>query len=62
MIVGPPGSFENHSIQCNGGAVCLSSPTERIVEFFHVERLNEMFPLAENHFVSRVLKITETFE
>ena len=32
------------------------------MEFSHVERLNEMFPLAEKNFISHALEITETFE
>ena len=36
--------------------------TERVVEFSHVERLSEMFPLAEKNFISYALEITETFE
>ena len=62
MVVGPRGSLENHSIQCNGGPSRPSAPTERVVEFSHVERSSEMFPLAEKNFISYALEITETFE
>ena len=62
MVVGPRGSLENHSIQCNGGPSSPSAPTERVVEFSHVVRLSEMFPLAEKNFISYALEITETFE
>ena len=51
MVVGPRGGLENHSIQCNGRPSRPSAPTERVVEFFHVERLSEMFPLAEKNFI-----------
>ena len=62
MVVGPRGSLENHSIQCNGVPSRPSTPTERIVEFSHTERLSEMFPLVEKNFINHVLEITETFE
>ena len=62
MIVGPRGSLENHSIQCNGRPSRPSALTERVVEFFHVERLSEMFPLAEKNFISHALEITATFQ
>ena len=61
MVVGPRGSLENHSIQYNGGLSRPSAPTERVVEFSHVERLSEMFPLAEKNFISYALEITETY-
>ena len=32
------------------------------MEFSHVERLSEMFPLAKKNFISYALGITETFE
>ena len=37
MVVGPRGSLENHSIQCNGVPSRPSTPTERIVEFYHTK-------------------------
>ena len=51
MVVGSRGSLENHSIECNGRPSRPSARTERVVEFFHVERLSEMFPLAEKNFI-----------
>ena len=62
MVVGPRRSLENHSIQCNGGPSRPSAPTERVVEFSHVERLSEMSLLAEKNFISYALEITETFK
>ena len=62
MVVGSRGSLENHSIECNGRPSRLSAPTERVVEFFHVERLSQMFPLAEKNFISHALEITATFQ
>ena len=62
MVVGQRGSLENYSIQCSGGPSRPSAPTERVVEFSHAERLVEMFPLAENNFISHALEITERFE
>ena len=62
MVVGPRGSLENHSIQCNGGPSRPSAPTERVVEFSHVERLSEMSLLAEKNFIRYALEITETFK
>ena len=62
MVVGPHGSLENHYIQCNGRPSRPIAPTERIVEFFHVERLSEMFPLAEKNFISNAIEITATFQ
>ena len=62
MVVGPRGGLENRSIQFNGGLSRPSAPTERVVEFSHVERLSEMFPLVGKNFISHALEITETFE
>ena len=62
VVVGSHGSLENHSIQCNGGPSRPFAPTEQLVEFSHVERLSEMFPLAKNNFISYALETTETFE
>ena len=62
MVVGPRGSLENHSIQCNGGPSRPSAPTEPVVEFSHVERLSEMSLLAEKNFIRYALEITETFK
>ena len=62
MVVGPRGSLENHSIQCNGRPSRPSAPTERVAEFSHVVRLSEMFLLAEKNFISYALEIIETFE
>ena len=42
MVVGQRGTLENYSIQCNGGLSRPSTPTERVVEFSHAERLSEM--------------------
>ena len=54
--------MENHSIQCNGGPSRPSAPTERVVEFSHVERLSKMLSSAKKNFISYALEITETFE
>ena len=62
MVVGPHGTLENHSIQCNGGPSRPSAPTERVLEFSHAERLSEMSPLVQKNFISHALEITETFE
>ena len=61
MVVGPRGSLENHSIQCNGGPSRPSAPIERVVEFSQAGRLSEIFPLAEKNFTSHALEITEMF-
>ena len=43
VVVGARGTLENHSIQCNGGPSHPSAPTERVVEFSHVEGLSKCF-------------------